>query len=241
MEAEYARSRLQYDPETGEFIWKPRVGDKRWNIRYAGEAAGSIKDNGYRQIMIDGKIYMAARLAWLYVYGEWPKNQIDHINRIRDDDRMVNLRDVTPTKNNNNKSNNNGFPEGVHWDTGKAKYQARIPQGVPVFSYLYLGQYGDPIVAGEVVQEGIGIICNNEDDENIRKLLKELKDSRNEILSEEQRDALRASKKGGGLPKGVYKNGDRFQARIWRNGKYVHLGTFDTIEEASVVYNRSNV
>jgi hypothetical protein len=243
MTADYLRSRLHYDPETGIFIWKPRgPGDKQWNGKLAGEVAGFMASGGYRRISIDGKLYKAARLAWLYVYGEWPKNHIDHINRVRDDDRLVNLRDVTHTENCNNKSSNNGLPEGVHWHTGDAKYKANIPQGVPVFGRTYLGQYGDPITAGEVVQEGIEIILNNEDDENIRKLLKELKDSRTEVLSEEQIDALRASKKASGLSKGVYKNGGRFQARIWQNGKYVHLGTFNTPEEASEAYhNWSNV
>jgi len=239
--AEYVRRRLQYDPETGVFIWKPRPIDKSWSTRFSGEVAGTIKNNGYRQIRIDGVKYGAARLAWLYVYGEWPKNEIDHINRVRDDDRLINLREATRTENCNNKYNNNGLPRGVYRYTEGAKYQAQIPRGVPIFGNIYLGQYGDSIVAGEVVQEGINIICDNEDEETIRRLLKELKDSRNEILSEEQRDALRASKRGSGLPKGVRKKGNGFQAQIWRNGKTVYLGTFETPEEASVVYNRSNV
>jgi hypothetical protein len=231
MTADYLRVRLHYDPETGIFTWKPRgPGDKSWNTRYAGEVAGFIKDDGYRQINIDGKLYRAARLAWFITHGEWPQNEIDHINRVRDDNRLVNLRDVTPTENSNNKYNNNGLPEGVHWATGKAKYEAWIPKGVPVFGMTYLGQYGNPIVAGEVAQEGIGIICNNEDEETIRRLLKELKDTCTEILPKS------------GLPKGVKKQGAKFAARIWRNGKMVHLGTFGTPEEASAVYNnRSNV
>jgi len=157
------------------------------------------------------------------------QNEIDHINRVRDDDRLVNLRDVTSSENHNNKSNNNGLPEGVHWDTKSVKYQARIPWGVPVFGNTYLGQYGDPIIAGDVVQEGIGIILDNEDEETIKRLLKELKDARTEILSE-------AERKKSGLPKGVIKQGDKFAAQIWRNGKNVHLGTFETPEEASATY-----
>ncbi len=236
MNADYVRKRLDYNPETGIFIWRPRIigstDDKRWNTRYAGEVAGSVDGNGYRLIEIDGEGYRAARLAWLIVHGEWPKNEIDHINRVRTDDRIVNLRDVTPTENNNNKSNNNGLPEGVHWSTRDTKYQARIPQGVPVFGKIYLGQYGDPITAGEVVQAGIEIICDNEDEETIKRLLKELKDARTEILSE-------AERKKSGLPKGVCKNGGRFKAQIWRNGKNVHLGNFSTPEEASEVYQQS--
>jgi hypothetical protein len=236
VDSEYVRKRLQYDPETGIFVWKPKPGDKRWTARHAGEVAGYLNGGGYRQITIDGKLYRAARLAWLYVYGEWPKNEIDHINRLKDDDRLVNLRDVTPTENQNNRSNNNGLPEGVYWGAKSAKYQAQISDGVPIFGGAYLGQYGDPIVAGEVVQEGIGIICENEDasEETISRLLKELKDSRTEVLSEAERKKSR-------LPKGITKNGNKFQAQIWRNGKTVYLGTFDTLEEASVVYQQSEV
>jgi hypothetical protein len=231
--AEYVRRRLQYDPETGEFVWRPKAigstADKRWNSRYAGEVAGYLNGGRYRQINIDGKLYLAARLAWLIAHGEWPKNEIDHVNRVRDDDRLVNLRDVTRTENSNNKSNNNGLLQGVLWHTKNAKYQSCIPWGVPVFGGTYLGQYGDSIVAGEVVQEGIGIILDNEDEETIRRLLKELKDAHTEILSE-------AARKKSGLPKGVYKKGNGFAAKIWRNGKYAYLGTFDTPEEASAVY-----
>jgi len=144
------------------------------------------------------------------------------------------LREATRTENNNNKSNNNGLPEGVYWNTGKAKYEAQIPQGVPVFGNTYLGQYGDPIVAGDVVQEGIGIICDNVDEETVKRLLKELKDARTEILSE-------AERKKSGLPKGVTKEGDKFRTQIWRNGKNVYLGTFNTPDEASAVYQQSEV
>jgi hypothetical protein len=156
------------------------------------------------------------------------------MNRKRGDDRLVNLRDVTHTENCNNISTNNGLPEGVHWDTGKAKYEARIPRCVPVFGRTYLGQYGDPITAGKVVQQGIEIILDNEDDETIKGLLKELKDSRTEIL-------LEAERRKSGLPKGVRKMGNGFQAQIWRNGKNVYLGTFGTPEEASKVYQQSEV
>jgi hypothetical protein len=230
MDVAYLKKRLDYNPETGEFIWKPKTvrstDEKIWNARFPGQVAGTMDGRGYRRIRIDGKDYGAARLAWLYIYGEWPENEIDHINRVRDDDRLVNLRDVTSSENCNNRSTNNGLPQGVHLDTSKAKYHAKIPKGVPVFGRTYLGQYGDPIVAGEVVQEGMGIILDNEDEETIRRLLKELKDACTEILPKS------------GLPKGVTKQMDKFAAKIWRNGKNVHLGTFGTLEEASEEYQQ---
>jgi hypothetical protein len=236
MDVAYLKKRLDYNPETGEFIWKPKTvrstDDKRWNAWFPGQVAGTMDGRGYRRIMLDGKSYGAARLAWLYVYGEWPKNEIDHINRLRDDDRLVNLRDVTSSENCNNRSNNNGLPEGVQFNTKSAKYHSKIPKGVPVFGNIYLGQYVDPIVAGEVVQQGIEIILDNEDEETIKRLLKELKDARTEILSE-------AERRKSGLPKGISKKGNGFQAQIWRNEKYVYLGTFGTLEEASEVYQQA--
>lgn len=88
--AETLRELLSYDPITGEF---------RWRVTKSAQAKiGTIagcESHGYRQIGIFRKPYKSARLAWLYVYGEWPKHDIDHINGIRDDNRISNLRDVT--------------------------------------------------------------------------------------------------------------------------------------------------
>lgn len=90
----FLHSVLDYDPETGVFTWiKSRQGTK------AGARAGYIEGSGYRQIMILGVAYRAARLAWLYVTGEWPKDQIDHIDHDRLNDRIENLREATGSTN----------------------------------------------------------------------------------------------------------------------------------------------
>lgn len=65
----------------------------------AGEIAGSFDKYGYITIGIDGKYYKAHRLAWFYVHGLWPKEQIDHINLIKDDNRINNLRCATNSQN----------------------------------------------------------------------------------------------------------------------------------------------
>jgi len=106
---------VDYNPFTGVFIWKKSIGSRS----IVGEPAGNImKPLGYRQIRIDKKLYYSHRLAWLYMYGEFPKHQIDHINHDRADNRINNLRDCTQADNKKNirkyKNNTSGVT-GVHW------------------------------------------------------------------------------------------------------------------------------
>jgi hypothetical protein len=69
-----------------------------------GDKAGRITQDGRRQIRIASGFYYASRLAWLYMTGEWPKDQIDHINRIKRDDRWENLREATQSQNSFNRT-----------------------------------------------------------------------------------------------------------------------------------------
>lgn len=91
---------LSYDPETGIFRWKLKISKKN-NI---GDIAGSLGIKGYIKICIASKYYRANRLAWFYMTGEWPKNIVDHKNRIRNDDRWINIRDFTHKENSSNSS-----------------------------------------------------------------------------------------------------------------------------------------
>jgi hypothetical protein len=93
--AKQLRALLEYCPATGTFTWRV----KRNNRTKGGEVAGYITSFGYRRIEISGASYAAHRLAWLYVHGAWPRHQIDHINSDRADNRIANLRDVTPAVN----------------------------------------------------------------------------------------------------------------------------------------------
>ena len=116
---------LDYDLETGIFKWKiDRAGRAKKNT-----VAGAYKTNGYRQIMIDGHIYTSHRLAWLYVYGKFPDQIIDHINHKCDDNRISNLREVTVKQNRENlslaKNNTSGYT-GVYWCKSLKKWQAKI-------------------------------------------------------------------------------------------------------------------
>lgn len=85
---EFVRSILDYDPEAGEFI-----------SRKSGARVGWVDHRGYRRIKIGSRKYRAHRLAWFVTHGEWPSDQIDHINRDKLDNRIENLRVVNNSEN----------------------------------------------------------------------------------------------------------------------------------------------
>ena len=93
MTQELLKSILHYEPLSGIFTWliKPNYST---NI---GDEAGRL--SRYIQIQYKNKKYYAHRLAWLYTYGTWPKFEIDHINQVKIDNRIINLRDVTRSVN----------------------------------------------------------------------------------------------------------------------------------------------
>ena len=124
--AERLRELLHYDPETGVFTWRVNRG----RTAKAGSQAGSPHD-GYVQITVDGREYKAHRLAWLYVHGVWPVGQIDHRFGIRNDNRIGELRDVTPSVNSQNqriakRSNKSSGLLGAYWHNVSNKWMAHI-------------------------------------------------------------------------------------------------------------------
>lgn len=98
---EYLQHLLHYDPLTGLWTWmNPLPRSKMCR----GDLAGRITQQGRRQIRIASGFYYASRLAFLYMTGEWPEDQVDHINRIKDDDRWENLRPATQSQNSYNRA-----------------------------------------------------------------------------------------------------------------------------------------
>jgi hypothetical protein len=133
------RRTFVYDAATGLFY---RVG------RYPARPSGRINSRGYVTLKINGRTYFAHRLAWLYIYGEWPNAIIDHINRERDDNRLHNLRDVSSSQNNLNRtidtkgrgvSGRKGITVLKRKD-GTLRYQATMCRDGDV---VYLGLFDD--------------------------------------------------------------------------------------------------
>ena len=129
----YVRSRLEYDPGTGVFIWRfrcvRRQFDVSWNTRFAEKIAGSLDKDGYVTINFGGKHYRAHQLAWLYVTGAWPPHELDHRDRDKSNNRFLNLRPATKSQNAVNtiapRSNRSGW-KGVIWQAHARKWRARI-------------------------------------------------------------------------------------------------------------------
>lgn len=118
------RRAFTYNPLTGILRWayKPRVNTE------SGAEAG-CKMGGYRRVCLHGVSMQVHRVGWAMHYGKWPKDQIDHINMIRDDNRITNLREATNGENKWNtlaQSNNSHGSKGVAWDAQKQRWVARI-------------------------------------------------------------------------------------------------------------------
>jgi HNH endonuclease len=119
------KRQLHYDPETGLFTWL--ISNKN-NVKI-GDTAGSYDMYGYLTIRIHYKSYKCHRLAWLYVYGVFPNVYLDHINRIKNDNRIINLRAVTAQQNQFNTKtrfdSTSGYT-GVSFRKDRKKYTAYI-------------------------------------------------------------------------------------------------------------------
>jgi len=156
---EYAATLVSYSSETGEFEWLPRKvlghGDKVFNGRFAGKMAGTETPDGYIKLGVeykgDTKNIKAHRLAWLKFYGELPENDIDHINQIRSDNRIKNLRDVPRSLNQKNqkkrKDNTSGY-SGVFKNSRGKNWVARVRVDGKTFE---LGSFEIPAEAAKVV------------------------------------------------------------------------------------------
>ena len=134
---------LDYCPDTGVFTWKINKG-----IYKPGDTAGGIpKPSGYLYIGVNGIRYLAHRLAWFYCFKEWPELDIDHINRIRNDNRLDNLREVSRSVNLRNSASRSTSGFKNVYKNG-AKYWARVWVN---YEPKYLGTYDTAEQANQAV------------------------------------------------------------------------------------------
>lgn len=138
---------LDYNPETGVFTWKKT---RRGLAR--GSVAGSVIWSGHRRITIGKKQYFAHKLAWLWVHGEIPECDLDHANRCRDDNRIVNLRKATRSENlaNTWRSTNTSGYKGASKIAGTDKWLATIKV---MGKSRYLGRFSSPQKAHEAYMD----------------------------------------------------------------------------------------
>ena len=145
---------ISYDRITGEFKWKPRsskwfkgntIGWIKFNSTFAGNVAGKKTKDGYIEITIFGKRYQAHRLAYLYEYGKLPDEDIDHIDGVKDNNSICNIREVSRSMNlqNKNRANKNNISGilGVHYNKNSKRFASHI--GVDRKT-RYLGSFDTP-------------------------------------------------------------------------------------------------
>ena len=120
----YLKELIYYNPNTGIFAWAL----SRRRVK-KGDIAGSHQSQGYLQIMVGGERHLAHRLAWFYMTGNWPEDQIDHINQIKADNRWCNLRECDQSQNQantGNRSDNTSGYKGVTWSKKEKKWYSQI-------------------------------------------------------------------------------------------------------------------
>lgn len=133
------RDIFDLDPATGVLYWRRKLADKV----VIGSQAGTLNGMGYRQVRVRGRIYLSHRLVWAHVTGEWPACGLDHINRVRSDNRPANLRPVSQCVNMQNTgvpSDNTSGHKGVRWHAKARKWTAEIQAGRKRY---YLGLFSD--------------------------------------------------------------------------------------------------
>lgn len=116
---------LEYCSGTGRFTW---LVDRGTRVK-KGDKAGYLDPDGYERIRHYGELYLSHRLVWLFVTGRFPKDQVDHINRIKNDNRFCNLRSCSQSENSantNKRRNNTSGYKGVCFHKKANKWMAKI-------------------------------------------------------------------------------------------------------------------
>ena len=147
---EELKSLFDYDPNTGKFIRKVAT----TNSVKVGDIAGGLNQRGYVVIWTNGRSYLAHRLAWLYVYGEFPELNIDHINHDITDNRISNLRQATQLQNVWNSKIKNSSETGVKGVTKDKRKKSTFYARCRVNGeHVYLGAFSTKEDAGKAYDD----------------------------------------------------------------------------------------
>jgi len=128
--------RLHYDPETGVFTTAKTARSKKH-----GRIVGWRDELGYIRIWVNRKLYLAHRLAWLWVHGKFPDGNLDHINGNPSDNRIANLRECNQSQNCANsiiQRKGSSTRKGVSFDKAKKSFRAYITVGR---KQIFLGRF----------------------------------------------------------------------------------------------------
>ena len=151
---DHVQELLDYDPATGKFYNRVARGGLS-----VGAVVGTMTGAGYVELMIDNERYLAHRLAWFYVHGYFPENDIDHIDRNPKNNQILNLREVSRSCNlrncGNPKSNKSGV-KGVHWHKPSCMWQAQITVGDRHRALGYYHDFDDAVCARLAAEQCLG-------------------------------------------------------------------------------------
>lgn len=175
---ETLRKLLSYDADTGILTWLARPVEMfkdggngaehnaaRWNGMYAGKPAlQSPHKDGYCHGHIFGKLFLAHRVIWAIVHGEWPTNHIDHISGVRNDNRIENMRDVTRQENGRNVAKptcNTSGVIGVYWHKATGKWTAAICVNRKLKHIGLFASFDDAVAARKCAEAALGFHTNH--------------------------------------------------------------------------------
>lgn len=163
---------FKYDAETGSLTWRKRplshfTSDghfKRWNKRYAGTLAFlQVDKDGYLAGTVYGLRMMSHRVIWMLVFGEWPEN-IDHINGVRHDNRLKNLRNVSCSENSKNMRmpiKNKSGQSGVCWHKREQKWYSQIKFNKKMIHLGCFDDFNDAVIARKAAELKYGFHENH--------------------------------------------------------------------------------
>lgn len=170
---------VNYNPLTGFFTWRKRPvhsatkrTDKTWNSRFAGKQAGASTSGGYVQIALRSKLYAAHRLAHLFMTGEWPEHEVDHVDGDRADNRWHKLRAATRQEqvlNMGMPTHNTSGVVGVLWNKQNGKWKAQVKVSNKVMNLGSFETKEEAIAAREAANERYGFHPNHGKRDGYRK------------------------------------------------------------------------